>query len=389
MHAILTLLLTFQLSPVRTAGDQFAAIPGPSTGIMQIEDISDLLEPVRVEAGLPALAALVIERGEILALGATGYRKHGEDVRVTVDDQFHLGSDTKAMTATLAAILVEEGLLRWDSTIGEVLPDLFDSIHADYTDVTLRQLLMHRGGCPNQTFPPGTNILQLHRLPGDTMVERRFRYVELFLNGEPEAEPGTRYIYSNGGYVTAGAMLERVTGTVWEELIQERLFAPLGITTAGFGAMGTPGEIDQPLQHAFRGGTTYPVEPGPRSDNPLVIGPAGTVYMSLTDWSRFVSAHLSGRTGEHDLLEQETWELLHEPPADGNYAMGWMVVERLWAEGEALTHAGSNTMNYATVWASVKRQFAILVVTNTGNETASRACDQVTTMLVGKFTPGG
>ena len=81
MHAILTLLLTFQLSPVRTAGDQFAAIPGSSTGIMQIEDISDLLEPVRVEAGLPALAALVIERGEILALGK-GLTRRGRQLEI-------------------------------------------------------------------------------------------------------------------------------------------------------------------------------------------------------------------------------------------------------------------------------------------------------------------
>jgi CubicO group peptidase (beta-lactamase class C family) len=389
MPFILTLILTCQLSTTPLQASQIIAVPQSESGIVQIEDLNDLLEPIRVAAGLPALAALVLEKGEIRALGAVGYRKYGEEVKVTVDDHFHLGSDTKAMTATLAAILVEEGLIRWESTISEVLPDLTGSIDEAYHDVSLRQLFMHRGGCPNQTVPPGTNLSQLHNLPGDTMVKQRLRYVTLFLTGKPQAKPGRRYIYSNGGYVTAGAMLERVTGRSWEELIQAKLFTPLGITSAGFGAMGSPGEIDQPWQHLLRNEIPYPVEPGPYSDNPLVIGPAGTVHMSLSDWSRFVAAHLSGRAGEHDLLKQETWELLHERPEEGRYAMGWMVVERPWAEGEALSHAGSNTANYALVWASVKRQFAVLVVTNIGHDLVAGVCDQLTGALIEKYPPGG
>ena len=373
MHLILSLLLISQAS----------------TAPVQVEDLTDLLEPVRADAGLPALAALVIDGGEVRAIGATGVRKYGEEVPVTVDDHWHLGSDTKAMTATLAAILVEEGLLRWDSSIGEVLPDLTGKIDEAYHDVTLRQLLRHRGGCPNETVPPGTTIFAMHALPGETMVAQRLKYVEMFLAGEPQDEPGRRYIYSNGGYTTAGAMLERVTGSSWEDLMRERLFAPLGITSAGFGAMGTPGENDQPRQHLFRNETPVPIEPGPRSDNPLVIGPAGTVHMNLSDWAKFVIAHLKGRAGEHELLERETWELLHEPPEEGGYAMGWGVVERPWAEGEALTHAGSNTMNFALVWVSVKRQFAVLVVTNIGHDPVPRICDQVTSALIVKYTPGG
>ena len=111
--------------------------------------------------------------------------------------------------------------------------------------------------------------------------------------------------------------------------------------------------------------------------------------MSLADWAKFVTAHLKGRAGEHDLLERETWELLHRSPEEGRYAMGWIVVEREWAEGEALSHAGSNTMNFCTVWASVKRQFAVLVATNIGHDLAAGICDQVTSALIVKYTPGG
>ena len=93
----------------------------PALAVAQMRPLDAELEPVRAKHGLPALAAAVVKDGAIVTAGAVGVRVHGTDIKVTIDDRFHLGSDTKAMTATLAAMLVEEGKLRWDSTIGEVL----------------------------------------------------------------------------------------------------------------------------------------------------------------------------------------------------------------------------------------------------------------------------
>ena len=80
------------------------------------EDLDAYLETVRTSHALPALAAAVVKDGEVIASGAVGVRALGTDVPVTIDDRFHLGSDTKAMTATLAGMMVDEGRLRWDST---------------------------------------------------------------------------------------------------------------------------------------------------------------------------------------------------------------------------------------------------------------------------------
>jgi CubicO group peptidase (beta-lactamase class C family) len=119
------------------------------------------LAPVRAKHGLPALAAAVVKDGSIVAAGAVGVRVHGIDIKVTIDDRFHLGSDTKAMTATLVAMLVEEGKLRWDLTIGEVLGGDVPGMNPQLAAVTLEQLLSHSGGIPSDT--PDTLALYFNR----------------------------------------------------------------------------------------------------------------------------------------------------------------------------------------------------------------------------------
>jgi len=114
-------------------------------------DLDTYLETVRTSHALPALAAAVVKDGEVIASGAVGVRALGTDVPVTIDDRFHIGSDTKAMTATLAGMMVDEGRLRWDSTIGEVLGDKVRGMNPTLAAVTLEQLLSHTSGIPTDT----------------------------------------------------------------------------------------------------------------------------------------------------------------------------------------------------------------------------------------------
>jgi CubicO group peptidase (beta-lactamase class C family) len=105
----------------RARGSGGRVLLGASATRAQDGGLDAYLEAVRARHALPALAAAVVKDGEVIASGAVGVRALGTDVPVTVEDRFHLGSDTKAMTATLAGMMVDEGRLRWDSTIGEVL----------------------------------------------------------------------------------------------------------------------------------------------------------------------------------------------------------------------------------------------------------------------------
>ena len=111
------------------------------------------LEAIRKKYDLPALALIVVKDGKICERDAVGLRKIGETTPVTTNDIFHIGSCTKPMTATLAGILIEDGKLRWNTTIAEVFPELKGKMDKQYETVTLEQLLQHRGGVPG-TPPP-------------------------------------------------------------------------------------------------------------------------------------------------------------------------------------------------------------------------------------------
>src|SRR5262245_3344956 len=102
-------------------------------------DSTSVLEAIRKKHELPALAVVVVKDGKICDRAAAGVRRRGNPTRVTTNDVFHIGSCTKSMTATLAAMLIEEGKLRWDTTLAEVFPGL--KMNPQYERVTLEQLL--------------------------------------------------------------------------------------------------------------------------------------------------------------------------------------------------------------------------------------------------------
>src|SRR5204863_8029225 len=120
---------------------------------------------------------------------------------------------------------------------------------------------------------------------GNATSARRL-LVEGVTSKAPEATPGEKYIYSNAGFSIAGHMAEKVAGKSWEDLVRDKIFRPLGMTSAGFGAPGSPTKNDQPRGHKADGS---PVEPGPTADNPIAIGPAGTVHCSIEESSRFAA----------------------------------------------------------------------------------------------------
>jgi CubicO group peptidase (beta-lactamase class C family) len=350
--------------------------------------LNSLLDPIRQKYDLPALAGAIVTSKGLVASGAVGDRKYGTDTPVTIDDQFHLGSDTKAMTATMLATLVEEGVISWDTTLEQVFPGMASTMNPAYKRVTLEQLLAHRAGFSDDSWPHGKTFDDMQRLSG-TPREQREAYVAMVLSEPPVNAPGSTFLYSNRSYAVAGAMAERVANDSWESLMQKRIFTPLGMQSCGFGAMGTPGQtdpnkIDEPWQHKLVLTLHQAIEPGPLADNPPVIGPAGTVHCSVVDWGKFITAHLRGEQGRSGILKPETFKRLHTPSFGGEYASGWIVVDRPWAGGRALNHAGSNTQNYAVVWMAPAKDFAVLVMTNQGD--TFNACDAAASALIGRFT---
>ena len=355
-----------------------------TAAIAYSDPVSQMLENIRVKHNFPALAAAVIVDGKIVVTNAVGFRKNGGTEKVTVDDKFHLGSVTKSMTATVAAMLVEQGKISWTTTIGEAFPELKSEMHPDYLGVTLEQLLSQRSGAPGDA--PADLWRQAWAATG-TAAEQRLAFIKGILARKPEAKPGTKYIYSNQGYTIAGVMLEKATGKTWEDLLRSMLFEPLSMTTAGFGAPASVDKVDQPWGHKKKMlSGREPVPPGPGADNPLAISPAGAVHCSMGDLAKYAAFHMAGERGESKLLKAESFKKLHTAVADNDdYALGWMVLKRAWANGRALMHNGSNTMFYVVVWMAPEKNCAVIVASNVGVDEAFKGCDEVAGKLIDQY----
>ncbi|MEL6940194.1 MAG: serine hydrolase domain-containing protein [Cyanobacteria bacterium J06598_1] len=372
------------------------ATPRPSRfpTLKQVRNLDALLEIKRAEHNLPAVTALTLSDGAIAAKGETGLRKTGTSVVVRPGDRWHIGGCAKAMTATLIGALVEEGALTWETTIGAALPTLKNSILPAYHNVTLEMLLTHRAGIPKGYEAPDAWRYTWKR--EGTPVQHRHKVSALMLRNAPLHTPGKSYAYSTMGYCIAGHMAEKITGYPWESLIQDLVFEPLGMNSAGPGPEQNCQQIASPWGHQREG---TPIEPGVCADQPAAFSPGGgSLHISMTDWSKFVAEHLKGAKGENgQLLSADTYARLHSwqptrPHSDSSpsnhlqsvknsdgYAMGWQVCQRHWANnhpnetGTCLSHHGTILSWHSQVLMAPERNMAVLCATNIGDRNRGHA----------------
>lgn len=360
--------------------------------------LNEILTPYLAKYELPAVAAAVVKDGKVVASGAVGTRRAGEKIPVTVEDRFHIGSDTKAMTSLLAGIAVEEGKLAWTTTVGEAFPELASTLDKKLATATLKQLLSHTGGLATDT-PELVGLYEKAAMEDGNLDELRLWLIKQRCSKSLETDPGTAFHYSNLGYIIVGSMIERAYKKTWEELINERLFEPLGLTTAGLMAQSTYGKVDAPLGHLTVNGQIMPVLAGPATDVMAVLGPAGMAHMSVLDFARWAAWNAAEGKRGPALVRPETLKLLHTPvvsppprpdaapgtPSMGDYALGWGMATVDWAPSPLLHHAGSNSMNLAHIWVDPEHDVAMVIVTNISNRKADEALFAIAPELFKRF----
>ncbi len=325
----------------------------------------ELLELVS-DGKAPGMIAAIISGKGVIAMGSAGVRKVGSDEAISCNDLVHLGSCTKAMTSTMITTLVEEGKLRWDMKLIKAIPELKKSIHRDYHEITLWQLLTHRAGIPAKTVNWDAHNQK-------EIKERRLAILKDNLSSPPPIKIG-EFTYSNLGYIIAASMAEQITGQSWESLMIKRLFDPLGMTSAGFGDPVKNTSRNQPWGHNKWNGKWEPS----RSYDPEAIGPAGEIHCTVEDWAKFLSLFL---TEKNQILDHKYLSKLVEPV--GFYAAGWGVSNHTWAKGKIFTHDGSNGIWFATVIIAPGLDRAFLVVTNSRDfSSTSDVCSKMKTKLI-------
>lgn len=270
-------------------------------GRAETVDLGSVLEEVRSRTGVPAVVAAAIQDGRIIAQGAAGVRAKGDATNVSVDDPFLIGSCAKSMMRLLVARLADAGVLSFDTTLGAALDDT--PMREEYRNVTIRQLLAHRGGIQPYTQIGPRLTPWLFELTG-TPVEQRRAFAAHVLGEAPAAAPGTQEIYSNAGFGIVAHVAERLAGKPWEQLVAEQIFAPLGMATAKVG-LPTSREHPQGVRGHLRGPNGYELDPNWRQ--PLAgIAPAGMVSCSVLDFARLAGALVSVEAGRSAGFLSET-----------------------------------------------------------------------------------
>lgn len=267
--------------------------------------------------GAPGLAVAVVRDGDLLFERGYGVLELGRPEGVDEHTRFAIGSTTKAMTAAAIGMLVDEGKLAWDDPVIRHLPgfELYDPWVT--RELRVRDLLTHRAGLGNADF------LWYEQETTSTEILYRVRYLY------PAYSFRSSYIYQNIMYLAAGEVVEAASGMAWEDFVSERIFEPLGMT----GTIALASRIeDQPnvaVPHdSIAPATAEPGSGGPEHRRPPEasvvpienasvdpVAPAGSVWSSVHDMSRWVRFLLAGGVspGGERLLEDETVDELFTP----------------------------------------------------------------------------
>jgi CubicO group peptidase (beta-lactamase class C family) len=323
-----------RIVPVRTA--EIASLLDP---------LGSMIEAAAATFEVPGCAVAIIDRETPVFCRTFGVKdiRSGEPI----DEQtlFQIGSVTKPFTADVMAALVDDGLLRWDDAVVRHLPDFQLSDQGLTASVTVRDTLIHSSGYVDKL----ENLAHSLEVIDAKTTMHRMRLPKTF------APFRASFNYSNQMYGVAGQVVEAVTGSSWGKTVQERLFAPLGMTRSGssaydfwppqhvapviFGSAASgPGNsslaLDRNLAmpHFPRDGRIQPIA-WQSYDN---CAAAGSIVSCLHDLISWVSMHLTeGRCGGRPVLSKESVEVLHAPqnafatlvgPFASEataYAMGW------------------------------------------------------------------
>jgi CubicO group peptidase (beta-lactamase class C family) len=316
-----------------------------------------------------------------------GVRKFdGGAGNVAANDNWALGSCTKAMTCTLMGVLIQTGTplpgtmavpVSWETPLTDIFPEWDGSMEPRFQSTTLRHLACHRSGL-RMTKSEDAETRVIGGANGDPRTFRRTmtyrllarEHYELDEQGNeigPVTTPGTSFHYGSGNYLVLGAVIEQLTGVSYEQAMLTRIFVPLGMSSAAFGMPATLPVYYQPHGHYREPELPHPM----KVDNlacPPIWNAAGSSYMSVQDWLKFLRLHATGSEGLLTLNPAVLADLhtpFPQPPGDTtSYGFGWWI--RNEPGGRILYHNGTYHRFYAACQVHTGRRFAACAVSNLG-----------------------
>jgi CubicO group peptidase (beta-lactamase class C family) len=335
-------------------------------------DIDAVVERARQTFEVPGIAVAVVKDGRVVLAKGYGVRKLGESAPVTPRTLFRIASNTKAFTAALLAMLVDEGKLRWDDRVIDHMPafQMYDPYIT--REMTVRDLLTHRSGlglgAGDLMFWPATNFTR------DEIV-RRIRFLK------PATSFRSAYAYDNLLYLVAGQMIPLIDGKSWDDLVKERIFAPLGMTHTNVSTRELLASGDIAAPHARGDGKLVALAQTDHDNN----APAGSINSSVEDMAKWVVVQLErgrmadGRRLFSEAQSKEMWRAqtilpIEEPPAGAPpalasiqpqfraYGLGWMLQD--YRGHKIVYHTGTLAGLVSRVVMMPDQRLGVVVLTN-------------------------
>jgi CubicO group peptidase (beta-lactamase class C family) len=311
----------------------------------------------------PGLAIGIIRNDSIVLMKGYGTRTNGKNEPVDEHTMFAIGSPSKAFTATLVAMMVDAGKMRWDDQATRYLPDL--QLYDPYVskELTVRDLLTHRSGLSR-----GDLMWSAGGYDRDEIL-RRVRFLR------PTWSVRSQFGYQNLMYLAAGQAVARTAGKSWDDLVRERIFAPLGMNESNTSVRALEGKTNVASPHLTISDTIR-VVPYHLIDN---IGPAGSINSNVSDMLKWVRFQLDGGKvngkpllGAPAFAETHTAQMNIAVSAQAKafnpythlqaYGMGWFLQDY---RGRQLDQHGGNIDGMSAMVALVpEEKIGVVILTN-------------------------
>jgi CubicO group peptidase (beta-lactamase class C family) len=355
-----TLVRIFAVLPIivaaASADAQRAARPA-------LNDLDAYITRAVAEWQIPGLAISIVKDDSVAFAKGYGVRELGKPGAVDAGTRFAIGSTTKAMTAVALGMLVDEKKVRWDEPVITYLPGFRVGDPYVTRELTVRDLLTHRGGLGNA---------DLLWASADYPTEEIMRRVATLA---PAYSLRSRFIYQNIMYAVAGDVIAAASGMPWAQFLRTRIFEPLGMKATEPTLAALDGQSNIATPHGEIADTIRPITNRPVD----AVGPAGSVWSSVGDmakWARFILD--SGRVGGKRLLSDATFRELLSPqvvapremystmtlvrPHFFTYGLGWFLHDY---QGQAVAmHTGSIDGMSALIGLIPDRRLGVYVLAN-------------------------
>ncbi len=317
------------------------------------------IEKVRTDWGIPGMAVGIVKGDSLVYARGFGVREAGKPDPVDANTLFAIGSNTKSFTATAAAMLVDEGKLRWDDRAIDRYPgfQLFDPYVT--REIRIRDLLSHRSGLGRR----GDALWYGTTFSRDEII-RRVRFLE------PNAGFRTEMGYQNIMYLVAGEIVGRVSGLGWDGFVTQRILQPLGMIRSNTSVKALPAQSNVATPHAIEGTAARPI-PWRDIDN---IAPAGSINSSIADMAHYVAMQLAdGRYRGQTLVSKANLGVTKTPHINTggvgdslthftSYGLGWVLLD--YRGRKLVWHNGGIDGMLSEMWTVPEEQLGVVVLTN-------------------------